>query len=151
MLKEKIVVIDGDAASNRDAGKAYFVQEMDAYRAEKWAMRAFFAIAQSGVDLGEVSKGGIVGLKVAGLQALMNMRFEAAEPLLDEMMDCISRVPDRKNPEIYRALRRDQNDIEEVSTLLRLRMEVLELHTGFTMADLARTTTSAESAATSPA
>jgi len=44
-------------------------------------------------------------------------------------MGCITIKPDPRNPAITRPLLDD--DIEEVKTLLELRMEVLKLHTDF--------------------
>jgi len=125
---------------NRDAGKVFRIREMPAMQAEKWAMRALMAIARSGADIGAAVGGGMQELAGAGLQALMSLRFEDAEPLLDEMMECVSIRPDPRNPQIDRPLTPD--DIEEVSTMLALRSEVLHLHTGFSVAGAGSRSTS---------
>jgi len=122
---------------NRDGGKMFRLREMPAMQAEKWAMRAFMLVARSGVDIGTMrgpGSGGMQELALLGVQALMTVRYEEAEPLLDEMLQCVSIVPDPKHPEIVRRLVGD-DDIEDVQTILALRNEVFKLHTGFSMAD----------------
>jgi hypothetical protein len=116
----------------RDQGKTFHIREMAALKAERWAMRALIAVGKSGVDLpdGIAAGGGMRSLAILGVQAIMRMDFADAEPLLDEMLECVSVKPDPKRPEVVRALMVEE-DIEEISTLLRLRQEVLELHTGF--------------------
>lgn len=132
MRKTKLVIIPSTPPS-RDAGKAFLVTEMDAVRAEKWATRALLALASSGVDIPpEVIKAGAAALMAAGFRALLTMGFADAEPLLDEMLSCVVIVPDRSKPDVTRNI--DADDIEEVSTLLLLRSEVIEIHTGFSPA-----------------
>lgn len=116
----------------RDQGKTFQIREMAALKAERWAMRALIAVGKSGVDLpdGIAASGGMRSLALLGIQAIMRMDFADAEPLLDEMLECIFVKPNPKDPSVIRPLM-VEDDIEEVSTLLRLRQEVLELHTGF--------------------
>ena len=54
------------------------------------------------------------------------------EPLMDEMFRCIEICPDPSKPGVVRSLIDD--DIEEMSTILRLRMEVFQLHVDFSIA-----------------
>ena len=134
--KEKTITIPaptGEGQTSRDTGKTFKITEMSAVRAEKWATRALFAIANGGVDIPpEVLQMGAGAVVASGFRALITMAFADAEPLLDEMMQCVVIVPDRKAPEITRPV--DEEDIEEVQTLLLLRSEVIELHTGFSPA-----------------
>lgn len=118
--------------SGRDNGKVFRITEMPAMKAEKWAMRALLAVGKSGVDIPDnVAGGGVAGLAAVGLKALMSIPWELAEPLLDEMMQCIQYLPDPNAPERVRPLIDD--DIEEVKTRLTLRNEVFQLHTGFSL------------------
>lgn len=118
---------------NRDAGKTFLLTEMDALRTEKWAARALLAIAAGGVDIPpDVLKMGAGAVVAAGFRALVTMSFIDAEPLLDEMMECVSVVPDRRKADVTRPL--DPEDIDEVTTIWLLRSEVVELHTGFSVA-----------------
>lgn len=117
----------------RDKGKTFIITEMPASQAEKWAARALLVVSRSGVELPEGVEGsGFAGVAVMGLRALFKVDFEELEPLMDEMMECVTWKPPR--PDIpARAL--IEADIEEVATRLQLRKEVLELHTGFSLAD----------------
>lgn len=137
----KIVVID---AENRDKGKAFFLSEMPPRKAEKWAARALLAFgrasnAEVGADFREaLADAGMAGVAALGIRAFTALSFEDAEPLLDEMLQCISVVPDPARVDQTTRLPYSRplmdEDIEEVSTLLTLRSEVLELHTGFSVA-----------------
>lgn len=135
--------------AGRDQSKAFLITELSADAAEWWAIRAFLALAKSGVDIPEDIQGlGMQGIAVLGLQALGKINPLDAKPLLDEMWQCLTIVPDpQKNPTFARQLFPD--DIEEVATRLKLRMEVLQLHTGFSLGGAQSTSTSAPTATTS--
>lgn len=114
----------------RDAGKVFKLTELSADGAERWAMRAFFALMNAGVDIPEdVTSMGLAGIAQVGLKALTNIPFEAAEPLLADMMDCVQIIPDPSRPAVLRSL--VDGDIEEVLTRINLRREVLFLHLEF--------------------
>ena len=136
MLKTKVLTIPKPSASereNRDAGKAFLITEMPAMRAEKWAARALMAVAASGLDIpGDVLRMGAPALVAVGFRSLLATSFAEAEPLLDEMMGCVEFIPDRSKPNVTRSL--DVDDIEEVTTLLTLRSEIVEIHVGFSPA-----------------
>ena len=121
------------AEGNRDSGKTFLLTEMSAAQSEKWALRALGAIANSGLDIPpDVMRLGMGALVAVGFKGLLTMQFDEAEPLLDEMMDCIVIVPNPKEPGVVRPV--DDEDIEDVTTRLTLRSEVFELHTGFSPA-----------------
>ena len=125
--KTLIVVID---AAGRDLGKAFLIREMPASQAEKWAAKAFLGMARSGVEIpADIAEAGLAGIASIGIKALGGMRYEDAEPLLDEMFQCVSFLPDPVKPAIVRGLVED--DIEEVATRLRLRKEIFNLHVDF--------------------
>lgn len=134
MRKTKTVTIRSTPGrDNRDAGKTFLLTEMSAVRIEKWSQRALLALANSGLDIPpEVLRMGAGAVVAAGMRALLGVSFAEAEPLLDEMLDSVQIVPDAKRPEVLRPF--DAEDIEEVSTLLTLRSEVIELHVGFSIA-----------------
>lgn len=119
----------------RDKGKVFVLTEMPASQAERWAVRAFLALAHSGVELPDNIEGaGMAGIAVLGFTALSGVKFEEIEPLMNEMFACIKIKPDPSNGNIIRDL--IEQDIEEVSTRLTLRQRVFELHTGFSLADV---------------
>lgn len=119
----------------RDKGKKFYLTEMSAVRAEKWATRALIALLNSGIQLSDdEASAGMAGLaQVAARGAFKfsggGISFADFEPLLDEMLECVQIA----EPKITRTLTED--DIEEVTTLLFLRSEVLQLHTGFSLAE----------------
>lgn len=129
MRKTSIVTISEEG---RDFGKVFLLTEMPAAKAEKWAIRAVLAAAKSGLDMPEgIEQAGMAGIAVLCLQALPHLNFYDAEPLLDEMFECVQCIPDAKIPNVVRPLIDD--DIEEIKTRLRLRSEVLQLHVGFSI------------------
>jgi hypothetical protein len=119
-----------ETADNRDKGKIFKLEEMSADQAEAWALKAFFAIMNAGIELpDEVADLGFAGIATAGLKALGKVDYETARPLLDEMMTCIQIIPDPAKPNVARAL--FPGDIEEVATKLKLRKAVFDLHVAF--------------------
>lgn len=138
MRKEADITITDDG---RDLGKVFCVREMPAAQAERWAVRALMAVAKSGQDIGSALGSGMEGIAVLGVTALMTMDYYQAEPLLDELMTCIQIKP---SPNVIRAL--IDEDIEEVSTRIRLKIEVLQLHVGFSLAGGGSKSTSETSA-----
>jgi hypothetical protein len=130
MRKTLTVTID---APGRDQGKAFVLREMPASQAEKWAARAFLALAKSGVEVPDnIAAAGLSGVAAMGIKAFGGMSFRDAEPLLDEMFGCVSHIPDPARPAVVRALIED--DIEEVATRLKLRLELFRLHMDFSVA-----------------
>ena len=134
MRREKLVTI---TTEGRDLGKTFKITEMSPFQAEKWAMRAFLALAKSGLEVPEeTSQAGLAGIASMGLQAFAGLPWDQAEPLLDEMMVCVQVAPNLVDPtKGLRPIMPFADDIEEVKTLLTLRKEVLELHLGFSLAD----------------
>lgn len=127
--KEVTITTEG-----RDRGKVFIITEMPASRAEKWAARALLAITRSGVPMPEELRGaGMAAIAIVGLRAILSLSFDDAEPLLDEMMTCVQiKMPALTRPIIDDGT--EGEDIEEPETRLLLRSEVLELHTGFSLA-----------------
>lgn len=128
--KIKYVTIDeGTPETNRDYGKRFKLVEMAAGPAEKWATRAFLALARSGVDIPEdIATAGWAGIAVTSLKMIAGIHFAEAEPLMDEMFACVQFCPDPARPEFARPGPVMENEIEEVGTRLKLRWEVVHLH-----------------------
>ena len=120
------------AAEGRDKGKTFHLKEMSVIQAERWATRALQAAARAGVHIDDgMLAMGMQGVAIVGIKGLMVASSADTDPLMDEMLTCISVKPDPRNPQIIRPLFDD--DIEELATLVTLRMEVIKLHTGFSM------------------
>lgn len=142
MRKTKDVTIRTDDPDNRDKGKTFRITEMPATAFEKWLVRATNAMARSGLSISDDTRQsdakelGVDAVFAFGFRSLIGADFAEAEPLMDEMMACVSFVPDPKHPEMSRRLfDGDIEEVDELSTIWFLRGEVMELHTGFTMAD----------------
>ena len=118
------------AEDGRDKGKQFIITEMAARPAHKWATRALFALINGGVEIPEdVAEMGMAGIAAIGLRALNGISVEKAEPLLDELLTCVTVLPDPSKPNVVRAL--FDEDVEEPATYFKLQKEVLVLHLGF--------------------
>ena len=118
--------------NNRDKGKVFVLTEMSAVKAETWAIKALLALMNSGVDIPDGSETmGMAAMAELGLKAISGLKWEIAEPLLQEMMDCVQFMPEPRTPHIVRAL--FDEDIEEVATRVKLRLEVWKLHINFSL------------------
>jgi flagellar motor component MotA len=114
----------------RDKGKIFVLTEMPASRAESWAMRALLALMAGGVEMPEgFERMGMAAMAEVGIKALAGLKWEVAEPLLEEMWTCIKIMPDASKPHLVRNLL--EEDVEEITTRVKLRAEVWKLHTGF--------------------
>jgi hypothetical protein len=116
----------------RDNGKVFVITEMPARQAHSWATQAIFAIMNAGVDVPEnIAEMGMAGLAAVGVKALGGIPHHVAQPLLDELFECIQIMPDKNRPEVVRCLIDD--DTEEVMTLFKLQKEAIGLHVNFSM------------------
>ena len=121
--KESTFVAD----AGRDKGKQFHITEMSASQAESWAFRVILAIGNAGIEIPDgLAAQGMAGLMAVGYMNLLKIPFEAAKPLLDEMMGCVQIAP---SPNVKRPLIED--DIEEVKTRLSLRKAIWDLHMDF--------------------
>ncbi len=134
-LKTKHITIE----KGRDAGRRFLITEMPVARADAWAMKALLAMAGSGLNVPE-PQAGMMGMVGATLDALGKIRPEDAMPLLNELLDCVQVIPDGGQP---RPLNLDFNDVEDFTTLWRLRKEVFALHVDFLHSVLGQTSASA--------
>jgi hypothetical protein len=136
-LKMKTVTIkvtEPGERPNRDGGKTYLLTEMPALVAERWARHAIAACSRNDLNVkDEVAKLGMLGFYLVGFQALAGGDVDAVDALMDQMLPCIKIV---ESETVTRPLGGD-GDISEVSTLYILRKELIELHMGFTFAELA--------------
>ena len=123
MRKTKIITIDKEG---RDKGKIFLITEMSATEGESWAGRALFAALNAGAEIPEEIVGaGLAGVAYLGIKAFSKVPFEAAEPLFREMMDCVQFSFKGGTRKLI------EDDIEEISTRLILRKEVMKLHLDF--------------------
>ena len=115
----------------RDKGKTFVLTEMPVFQAEKWACRVLLALMSGNVELPDnFDRLGMAGLAEIGIKAMSGLKWEAAEPLLDEMLSCIQVMPEKSNPSLIRPIVISV-DIEELSTIIKIRAEIWKLHTDF--------------------
>ena len=129
----------------RDKGKSFVLTELPADQAERWFIRALFAMAKSDADITpEVIAGGAASFAAWGLPALLQADYNEVEPLLAEMWSCVqySHAPNIPLQSISEGI---NSQIEEVSTRFALRLAVMQLHLGFFIPEA--TPTSAQSGA----
>ena len=115
------------AESGRDKGKSFLITEMAASQAESWAIRVILAVGNAGIEIPDgLASQGMAGLMAVGYMNLLKIPYEAAKPLLEEMMGCVQYAP---SVTVKRPLIED--DIEEVTTRLSIRKAVWNLHMDF--------------------
>jgi hypothetical protein len=136
--------------NDRGTNKTFVLTEMPASQAEKWATRLLLAItraakAGTGIEIPDnLEQLGMAGIASLGIRALSGVSWEDIEPLMDEMFRCVQIRPDPlSQPLIVRPLIED--DIEDVQTRLKLRAELIALHTGFSLPDFPSTAVPAKS------
>jgi hypothetical protein len=146
--KQNTIIIDTD---NRDKGKTYLIKEMDAFSADKWAFKALSAINMSNVDLSffggldSLTKSGMQGVfevsKVLGgvINLLQSIDEEKLDTIIDDLHYCCYFIPTPGAPP-RPIMDKIDGDIEEVSTLFKLKVEALVLHLDFLKAASSRTT-----------
>jgi hypothetical protein len=147
-------------AQGRDFGKQFLLTEMPADQAERWALRAFLALANANVKLPDgAADAGMAGIAATmetgallkqGIQSLAGLSYAQVGDLLDEMFTCIQFQPPNGMPP-QPLWSGENSQIEEVSTRLKLRWEVVQLHTDFFTAVASWSTPETSAAATAPA
>lgn len=140
-MARKEITVD---IQDRDQLLTFKIREMPATKLERWIIRALLLAAGSGAqvpDGADIRKAGAF-LAEKGLGALSGLDFEKARPLLDELLECCSRVVERVEerctPESVDAY------ILDVTTLFKLRMEAVKLNLGFLGPEVARLSGSPE-------
>lgn len=129
-LKTKTITID----KGRDAGITFKITEMPIAKADKWATRVLLALMSGGVQVPDASEG-MLGIARIALSALKEIPEEKALPLLDELMDCVEIVTESG---ATRSVNLSLGDIQDVTTLWKLRKEVVSLHIDFLSLELTR-------------
>ena len=123
----------------RDKGKAFIITELPADQAERWFIRALFAISKSNADVTpEVIAGGAASFAAWGLPALLQADYREVEPLLDEMWECVQ-YQHATNIPLQSVFPGINSQIEEISTRFALRLAVMQLHLGFLIPDASPT------------
>lgn len=136
MLREATITIEG----GRDAGKAFMIREMSAIPADKWFTRVLMLLARAGSEIpSHILTQGAAGVAALGIGAVMagvsKAPWSEVEPLLDEMLNrCVVGYQQANGQMVMnQPISVIGSQIEEVSTIIRLREEILSLHLGFSL------------------
>lgn len=117
-------------SEGRDKGKCFLITEMPAMQAERWAIRLLLALTRAGVEVPE-GEGMAAVAQLKFTPAIFGrLPFDEATVLLDEMMSCVKIVREPSKAISYDLM---EDDVEEIATIFKLRMEVVALHTGFSL------------------
>lgn len=116
---QTIEIIDGGKE------KQFTITPMSAYQAEQWMYRAALALGKNIDDVQQVFSGNPADL----LRSILSIPYEAARPLLDDLLACCTLVKGKSmrrltSPEAC-------SSIESPLTLTKLRIESLKANFGF--------------------
>lgn len=141
-------------AEGRDKGKIFVITEMHAVKGEDWAIRAIRLAQKGGADVPGGLNAGIAGIAAIGILAILQGgEIDELRPLFREMLSCVELMTDRAKmhtrPIIVDSEDDENNDIQEIKTLLLLRKEWLDLHLDFSIADALSKLTSGTASADS--
>jgi hypothetical protein len=110
----------------RDRGKKFKITEWPCIRSEHWILRAVFGLGKAGVEIPpEILQLGAAPTVYAIASQASRMPSRLGIRLADELMECVQRVEEKLDRSLV------ENDIEDVTTRLRLKAEVLKLIFGF--------------------
>ena len=122
-------------SEGRDKGKNFLLTEMAATKAEDWAIRVMLALGHANVELPDGAlQLGMASLAEIGLKKLFAVNAADIKPLLAELMECVEFVPNPQKPQVKLGYPMYESQVEEVSTLLTLKWQVLSLHLDFSLA-----------------
>jgi hypothetical protein len=128
--RTKHITISDVDDENRDKGKTFLLTELSAEDAEDWGLRALLALSAAGAEVpDDFEQAGIAGLAAMGVDALRGLKYEVVKPLWQQMFSCVQVCPNPNQISLARDLVPD--DIEEMTTRLFLRKEIVELHINF--------------------
>lgn len=131
MRKEKEITI-----KDRDKDLTFIIKELPALKAEKWKIRAIMLLLGSDIEMpaGSSIEEGMQSFMAGGAEtlfkALSKLDVDKAISLFDEMLfSCVSIKAGNMSTLLNEAL--IDSNIEDSSTLTKLRFECLKLHFDF--------------------
>ena len=132
MRKEIEITIE----AGRDEGKTFRISEMPVSKLEKWSARALIALfgAEVPSDVAGLAKtSNAMALAGVVMRGLSGIDWQKAEPLYDELLEQIAIIPDPNRPAVCVKLHPKNLDahVEDLPTILRLRLEVVALSLNF--------------------
>lgn len=136
-LRKSITITIGEG---RDKGKRFKITEWPATTAERWALRVLLGLGAGGIELPpEILQLGAAGILYAAGSQILKIPSRRALRLADELMECIERVEEKTTRSLV------EQDIEDFTTRLKLKAEVVKLTYGFFLPAAPQTSAQAES------
>jgi len=126
-------------AEGRDQGKIYHIRELFAVPAEEWFTRAMQMLVRAGIEVPpNILQEGAMGFVTMGIGACLTglgkAPYDDFKLLMDQMMQCIVGYQEKAGATKIENIDVILSQTEEVSTLIRLREEIISLHLGFSLA-----------------
>lgn len=129
MRQTKEVVI---TEPGRDQDKTFVLTEMPAEEGELWATRAMELLELAGFIVSKDTKeSGMAGLAVSARPFTFATGRALQDPSLDGMWQYVQYQPKNKEAPPQKLFSGKDCQIEEWTTRLKLRVEFVQLHTGF--------------------
>jgi hypothetical protein len=118
--------------AGRDHGKTFILTEMPAAQGELWATRAMELLTNAGFIVAEEHKeSGMAGLAVTAQPFTFATGRALQDPSLESMWGYVQFQPKNREAPPQQLFAGDACQIEEWTTRLKLRVEFVQLHTGF--------------------
>lgn len=111
--------------------KLFVITRMDAFSADRWAMKLIRGLARAGVEVPDSAmSGGLAGLAGVGMALFGHLDDATCQDVLSTLMEC---VKIKRGPEPHAVMAQPlmAADIEDPMTLTALRTEAFKLHVGF--------------------
>ncbi len=124
------VVID---APGRDLGRVFILTEMDSWAALMITAKIAHALSLSGINVPEVAKSP-EGLAEGGIRLMSYIAPAVAEPILNELRDCIGVMPPKAKAGAVPQPLIPENQPHEIKTWFTLLTKLYYLHLGFSPA-----------------
>ena len=126
-------------AEGRDKGKIYHLREMPSVPAEAWFMRAMQMLIRAGIEVpSNIFEQGAQGFIIMGIGACLTglgqAPYEDYKLLMDDMLTCLVGYQEAAGAPKITNFNQIMEQTEEVSTLVKLREEIISLHLGFSLA-----------------
>lgn len=128
--KSEKVVID---TPGRDLGRVFVINEMDSWSALILTAKIAHALSASGINVPEVAKSP-EGLAEGGIRLMTYIAPAVAEPILQELRECITVMPPKARPGAIAQPLIAENQPHEIRTWFTLLTKLYYLHLGFSPA-----------------
>lgn len=128
--KTERVTID---APGRDLGRVFILTELDSWSALILTAKIAHALTISGINVPEIAKNP-EGLAEGGIRLMTYIAPSVAEPILNELRECVTVLPPRAKPGSLAQPLIPENQPHEIRTWFTLLTKLYYLHLGFSPA-----------------